>query len=84
MKTILQPGSNCWRVEPVQRAGLLIDGRDYFLAFHEAAQRAQRYILITGWQFDRDATLLVSEDTREKTGDVQFLPFLNGLCQKNP
>jgi len=49
---ILQPGRNCWRVARASRAAVLIDGAAYFAAFREAARKAQRSILIAGWDVD--------------------------------
>jgi phosphatidylserine/phosphatidylglycerophosphate/cardiolipin synthase-like enzyme len=62
---------------------LLIDGRDYYRAFYQAARTAQRYILIAGWQFDSTARLLRGDDAQEAEGEIQFLPFLNELCERN-
>jgi phospholipase D1/2 len=68
------------------RSGLLIDGRDYFCAFREAARRARRSILLLGWQFDSDVALLRGDDApaAAKPAELELLPFLDGLCRKNP
>ncbi len=71
-------------MQEVQETGLLIDGRDYYRAFYHAARMAQRYILIAGWQFDSTVRLLRGEDVEEGNDEVCFLPFLDGLCKKNP
>lgn len=63
---------------------MLIDGRDYYRAFYQAARTAERYILIAGWQFDSTARLLRGDDAQEADGEIQFLPFLNELCERNP
>ena len=84
MRQILQPGLNCWGIQSVRETGLLIDGRDYYRAFYHAAKKAQRYIAISGWQFDSTVRLLRGEDLNEAAGEVSFLPFLNDLCQGNP
>jgi phosphatidylserine/phosphatidylglycerophosphate/cardiolipin synthase-like enzyme len=83
-KRILQPGRNCWTVEPVERAGLLIDGRDYYRAFYRAAKNARAYICIAGWQFDSEVPLLAGNDRKQSHGEVRFLPFLQALCEGNP
>lgn len=49
---ILQPGRNCWRIEPASRAAVLVDGAAYFAAFRAAAVAAERSILIVGWDVD--------------------------------
>jgi phosphatidylserine/phosphatidylglycerophosphate/cardiolipin synthase-like enzyme len=84
MKKILQPGRNCQGVYDVHRSGLLIDGRIYYRSFYDAAARAKRFILMTGWQFERSVRLLRGKDEEEARGDVRMAPFLNSLCERNP
>jgi phospholipase D1/2 len=81
---VLKPGRNCWIIDEVGATGLLIDGRDYYRAFYRAAMKARRYILLAGWQFDREVHLLRGDDARETSHDVRFLSFLNELCEKIP
>lgn len=88
MKThpILQVGRNCWTADaPVDAAGLLVDGRNYFRAFYRCAAQAQRYILMAGWRFNSDIRLMRGEDAECEAGeDVKLLPYLEALCQANP
>lgn len=79
-------GKTAWRVHERARSGLLIDGRDYFLAFHRAAREARRSILLLGWQFDSDVELLRGSDLPEGASreDVELLRFLDGLCRERP
>lgn len=78
--TLLQPGRNCWRVEKAPRAAFLVDGDDYFRAFVEAARKAKRSILISGWDFHSRTRLLCrdSKDCELELGD-----FLNDLARRN-
>ena len=46
---ILAPGRNCWRREPAGRLAFLVDGAAYFAAVAAAVERAERSILILGW-----------------------------------
>src|SRR5689334_5904961 len=82
MAPIINIGANCWDVASAEQTGLLIDGRNYYRAFYQAASAAKSYILISGWQFDSDVMLLRGEDT-EYGDEVCLLSFLNGLCEKN-
>lgn len=84
MKTILQPGRNCLGLFDVEETGLLVDARNYYLAFHDAARQAQRFILVAGWQFDSDVELARGGDRLGRGEDTRLLPFLNDLCEKNP
>lgn len=63
-----------------------MDARDYYLAFYEAARRAERSILLLGWQFDSDVQLLRGDDVaRGATGDAyELMSLLDGLCRERP
>jgi phosphatidylserine/phosphatidylglycerophosphate/cardiolipin synthase-like enzyme len=80
--TLLKPGRNCWRTESVSQTGLLVDGGDYYRAFYRAAQAAERYILISGWQFDTGTALLRGADAEHAQGKIHLLEFLKELCQR--
>lgn len=49
---MLEPGRNCWRVEPCRRFAMLVDADAYFRALREALPRAERTIFILGWDID--------------------------------
>ena len=78
---LFEPGRNCWRVDDAARAAFLVDGDAYFRAFVQAARKAQRSILITGWDFHSRTRLLCAE---ENGGHELLLgEFLNDLVQNN-
>lgn len=81
---MLQPGRNCWQIAAARHTGLLIDGCDYYRAFYRAAQAAERYILISGWQFDSGTALLRGAEAEQAQGKIQLLDFLNELCERKP
>jgi phospholipase D1/2 len=68
----------------VRSSGLLIDGRSYFRAFYEAAKTAKRYLLVAGWQFDSDVSLLRGADRDGASGPTRFLDFLTSLVVARP
>jgi phospholipase D1/2 len=76
--TLFDPGRNCWKVTRARRAALLVDGDDYFRAFMAAAERAQRSIVILGWDFN-SRTLLA----RDGGDHVVLGDFLNSLVRRN-
>jgi phospholipase D1/2 len=82
VRKILEPETNCWTISKVTESGLLIDGRDYYRAFYQAAQNAEEYILISGWQFDSDVALLRGSDADAAGESAKFLTFLNNLCDQ--
>ena len=79
MNPILTPGLNCWTFGDASESGLLVDGKDYYRAFCAAAESAQSYILLAGWQFDSDVELL-----RDGAKGENLISFLNRLCEANP
>ena len=49
---MLQPGHNCWCIEPATRASIIVDADDYFNAARAAMQLARHRIMLIGWDFD--------------------------------
>jgi phosphatidylserine/phosphatidylglycerophosphate/cardiolipin synthase-like enzyme len=81
MASILRAQRNYWCEAAVDHAGLLVDGDDYYRAFYEAAQKAERYIVLTGWQFDSDACLLRGPEAQNAKLPVTLVKFLDTLCE---
>lgn len=79
-RSLFQPGHNCWRVEPARRAAFMVDGDNYFRAFVEAARKAKRSILITGWDFHSRTRLLCSDP---ENCELELGDFLNELARRN-
>ncbi|HVL55651.1 MAG TPA: hypothetical protein VM491_04050, partial [Burkholderiaceae bacterium] len=76
---MLRLGENCCADTRARRVALLIDGNAYFDAFMRAAERAQRSILILGWDFDSRTVLSYDEAGRPR---VQLGDFLNRLARR--
>jgi phospholipase D1/2 len=81
---ILVPGATCATTLTTTRSGLLVDGRDYYRAVHDACRQAQRSILMLGWQFDSRVDLLRGGDEQGAEHAVQLLAFLGELCEQRP
>jgi phosphatidylserine/phosphatidylglycerophosphate/cardiolipin synthase-like enzyme/uncharacterized membrane protein YdjX (TVP38/TMEM64 family) len=77
---LFQPGRNCLSVARAQRVALLIDGDAYFKTFMEAAERAQRSIIIVGWDFDSRTRLCWDEAPRG--APLVLGDFLNFLVRR--
>lgn len=58
----LEPGRNCWRIERADRARLIVDADEYFAAARAAMLRAERRIMLIGWDFDARIVLGGAED----------------------
>jgi phospholipase D1/2 len=81
---ILTPGRNVWRQARAEDARVIVDAADYYRAFYDAALRARRYILISGWQFDRGVKLLRGVDAVGRGEQIRLVRFLDKLCDRTP
>ena len=55
---IVQPGRNCWRVEPAHRFRCIQDGADYFKLVRDAVLAARNTVFILGWDIMATVDLL--------------------------
>ncbi|HEX5766733.1 MAG TPA: VTT domain-containing protein [Burkholderiales bacterium] len=79
--SVLRLGYNCWALARADRAAFIIDAKDYFHAFYRAALRAQRSIIILGWDFNSQTRLHF--DPVPKDGPPALLgEFLNYLTRR--
>lgn len=77
--SLFEPGHNCWRVEPAERAAFLVDAEAYFSAFVAAAQQAKHSILVTGWDFHSRTVLAWDEHSGKPV--IELGGFLNELVK---
>jgi phosphatidylserine/phosphatidylglycerophosphate/cardiolipin synthase-like enzyme/uncharacterized membrane protein YdjX (TVP38/TMEM64 family) len=83
-QTILRPGRNVWRIEHASRAAVLIDGAAYFDAVRQALRKAERRVLILGWDM-HSQTRLVGEKGEPDDGLPPVLgDFLTALVEAKP
>jgi phospholipase D1/2 len=78
--SLFRPGENCAAVAHANRAAFIVDAEDYFRAVMQACEKAERSIVILGWDFDSRTPLCNSakQDECVRVGD-----FLDGLAKKN-
>jgi phospholipase D1/2 len=55
---LVRPGRNCWRLAIADRLAVVVDAEEYFRALTETLPKAERSILIVGWEFDSRTRLL--------------------------
>ena len=78
--TILNEGKNCWQIAKADRISFLIDAASYFSAFVDTVKRAEKSILIVGWDIDSRISLVRGDETAElpdRLGD-----FLNEVVSR--
>jgi phospholipase D1/2 len=71
-------GKNCCAITRANRAALLVDGDGYFTTLALALERAQRFILIAGWQLDSRLRLNPRDPASPCFGDL-----LHALVRRN-
>jgi len=79
---LLRPGLNCWRTAHAQRIAMLVDGATYFDAMRMAIQKAQRSILLLGWDFDPRVPL--EPDRRGTAEPDRLCDILGRLLAERP
>lgn len=73
---MLEAGRNCWRIEQANRAALVVDAADYFRLARQAMLRAEKQILLIGWDFDTRICLDYGADDSTPTELGAFLSWL--------
>ncbi len=80
----LRAKHNVWRIERANRAAVLIDAAAFFEAVRGACLKAERSILVVGWDID-SRTPLVGADGRSRDGlPSSFADFLSELVRTRP
>jgi len=78
---VLEPGRNCWRIERARRASVIVDAADYFRLARQAMLRAQRQILLIGWDFD---TRICLDYDAQDGAPAELGEFLSWLPKHRP
>jgi len=58
---LLRPGETCWRTARAERLAVIVDAADYFRIARDAMLRAERRIMLIGWDFDARIELTPNE-----------------------
>ncbi|MPZ35649.1 MAG: phospholipase [Rhodospirillales bacterium] len=79
--SFLRPNHNVWRIERAARAAVLIDAAAFFEAVRGACLKAQRSVVVVGWDID-SRTQLVGADGKPMDGFASgFADFLSELVR---
>jgi phospholipase D1/2 len=82
--SFLRPNHNVWRIERAARAAVLIDAAAFFEAVRGACLKAERSIVVVGWDID-SRTQLVGADGKPADGlSSSFADFLSELIRSRP
>jgi phospholipase D1/2 len=83
---VLEAGRNCWRLVQADRAAVIVDAADYYRLAKRAMLKAERQILMIGWDFDTRIFLDREESDDEATHHVpnELGPFIQWLADHRP
>jgi phosphatidylserine/phosphatidylglycerophosphate/cardiolipin synthase-like enzyme/uncharacterized membrane protein YdjX (TVP38/TMEM64 family) len=77
-QSLFKPGENCNAVAKASRLSFVVDADGYFRLFRRAAERAEKSIVILGWDFD-SRTVLENEPGQRP---IILGDFLNDLGRR--
>ncbi len=83
---VFEPGRNCWRVATADRLSVIVDGEDYFRILREALLKAERFVILVGWDFDFEIEMLPGQSDDDGNAPDGFPnavgPFLDALAAR--
>jgi phospholipase D1/2 len=79
---LLVPGRTCWRIARADRFAVIVDAADYFAALKSSILKAQRSVLMIGWDFD--TRIALDPDERALEGPHRLGKFLNWIVEQRP
>lgn len=79
---ILAPGENVWRIAHAERASLIVDAADYFTAARAAMLKAEKRIMLIGWDFD--ARIRLGSPKHRSEGPATVGRFVLWLVNHRP
>ena len=78
-----KPGKDCWRIERANAASVIVDAEEYFRHARAAMLKAQKRIMLIGWDFDARITLL-RQDEVEDGAPIVIGDFISWLVEQRP
>jgi len=81
---ILRPGETCWRVETAQKAAVLVDGAAYFAALRSSLLKAERSVLIAGWDIDTRVRVVGDSGASGDGAPAQLKELLTYMAKRRP
>ena len=64
-QNIFEPGKNCWQETQACYSSPLIDCANYYRALHSSICKAEKQIIIVGWDIDSRIRLLHGEEEEQ-------------------
>lgn len=80
--SIFDISRNCWAVQKADKASVIIDAENYFRHLRRAMKKAQRRIILIGWDFD--ARVEMHDTEHEPEGPLEIGHYVDWLVKRNP
>ncbi len=77
---LLEPGKNCWKIAPCERAAFLVDGEAYYSTLATVIRQARHAVYIIGWDMDSRIRLVRSEERDDLPRELG--PFLDAVVSR--
>lgn len=81
---LLKPDHNVWRIARARRATMLVDAANYFAAVRSAMIKAERSILVAGWDIHSQTRVVGPSGHADDGFPETFAEFLAALVRKKP
>lgn len=62
----------------------MVDGHDFYKAVHDACCKAEKSIVMAGWQFESNVQLMHGKDAECCDHPTELVAFLRELCEQKP
>lgn len=81
---LLEPGHNCWRTAQASRLSVIVDAEDYFRTARAAMLRAEKQIMLIGWDFDARILLTHDDPPDHPEAPREVGAFITWLVRRKP
>lgn len=78
-----EPGRNVWKIAKAERACVIVDAEDYFRMARAAMLKAQRRIMLIGWDFDARIDLMTGRKA-DDGAPTTIGDLITWMVEQNP
>ena len=83
-QNIFEPGKNCWQETQACYSSPLIDCANYYRALHSSICKAEKQIIIVGWDIDSRIRLLHGEEEEQSEAPSRIGDLIRWKAEQNP
>ena len=83
-QNIFEPGKNCWQETQACYSSPLIDCANYYRALHSSICKAEKQIVIIGWDIDSRIRLLHGEEEEQSEAPSRIGDLIRWKAEQDP